>query len=264
MSSRDNGIEDVIQIGVGLALLVFLLYLIIVVGSATLIIAPPVIGFLWWYNKRKHETHLQTLTDDTTSLHERVTKLRATFFSVSEDDLANCPLGILELNAQERGIERVPTDFDDTLTAVFADLYHNYAIPPMPELTGNFAGVDPPCKRSYCQKETRMTSVLDKIKELDKQRDKLLKQAKKVAHDKATNAVEELNSLGFHYELVERKSSSSGNVSRQSVRKRKDVPCPLCNFKTTPPHDGRAHRSQTSKAPFTEKELRERGLSRVS
>lgn len=45
-------------------------------------------------------------------------------------------------------------------------------------------------------------SVLDKIKELEAQKQKLLKEAKAEALQKAENAVKELNELGFNYQLV--------------------------------------------------------------
>lgn len=142
MSSRDSSVEDAVQIVAGLAVLVIFIYLIALVGAVILVLAPPVVGFMWWYNKRKHERHLQTLTDDTTSLHERVTNLRDTFFDASEDELVAHVVEVLEINASERGIERAALDLDGTLAHVFVDLYYNYALPAMPELTGNFAGVD--------------------------------------------------------------------------------------------------------------------------
>jgi hypothetical protein len=36
--------------------------------------------------------------------------------------------------------------------------------------------------------------------------------------------------------------------------------CPICQFQTTPPHDGRTHRSQKKKSPFSAAELKEKGL----
>jgi hypothetical protein len=113
-----------------------------------------------------------------------------------------------------------------------------------------------------------LTSVLEKLKALDAQRAQLLEDAKKEALDNAKKAVAELNELGFHYSLVEgatstarapRKSSSSQAPKRQA----RDLPCPVCHFKTTPHHDGRMHRSQKSKKPFTVEELMEKHLAKV-
>ena len=43
----------------------------------------------------------------------------------------------------------------------------------------------------------------------------------------------------------------------------RDLPCPICKFKTTPHHDGRMNRSQETKKPFTVEELMERHLAKV-
>jgi DNA-binding protein H-NS len=39
--------------------------------------------------------------------------------------------------------------------------------------------------------------------------------------------------------------------------------CPICDFQTTPAHDGRAHRYQKKKAPLSAEELKEKGLTKV-
>ena len=102
-----------------------------------------------------------------------------------------------------------------------------------------------------------MTTVLEKIKALDAQRAQLLEDAKKEALDNAEKAVAELNELGFHYTLTEgasgisieprapRKASSQAQAPKRQAR---DLPCPICHFKTTPHHDGRMHRSQKTKS----------------
>ena len=96
--------------------------------------------------------------------------------------------------------------------------------------------------------------------------------AKKEALDNAEKAVAELNELGFHYTLSEgattpsasprapRKASSQAQAPKRQAR---DLPCPICHFKTTPHHDGRMHRSQKSKKPFSVEELMERHLAKV-
>jgi hypothetical protein len=116
-----------------------------------------------------------------------------------------------------------------------------------------------------------LTTVLEKLKALDAQRAQLLDDAKKEALDNAEKAVAELNELGFHYSLTEgapspsparapRKSSSQAQAPKRQAR---DLPCPICHFKTTPHHDGRMHRAQKSKKPFTVEELMERNLAKV-
>lgn len=104
-------------------------------------------------------------------------------------------------------------------------------------------------------------TALRQLHQLDKQRQKLLENAKEEALANAEEAVRALNALGFSYRLT-------GTVRRKTARKKQrrgvnDAPCPICGFKTSPAHDGRAHRSQASKKPFTAEELRERGLTKA-
>jgi DNA-binding protein H-NS len=47
------------------------------------------------------------------------------------------------------------------------------------------------------------------------------------------------------------------------AKRAKAVACPICEFQTTPPHDGRTHRNQKKKAPFSAAELTEKGLAKV-
>jgi hypothetical protein len=112
-----------------------------------------------------------------------------------------------------------------------------------------------------------LTTVLEKLKALDEQRAELLEEAKKEALDNAEKAVAELNELGFNYRLVEGATSTARAprkaASQAPKRQARDLPCPVCHFKTTPHHDGRMHRSQKSKKPFTVEELMERHLAKV-
>jgi hypothetical protein len=115
-----------------------------------------------------------------------------------------------------------------------------------------------------------LTSVLEKLKALDAQRTQLLEDAKKEALDNAEKAVAELNELGFHYTLTEGASASTPRAPRKPAskteapkRQARDLPCPICHFKTTPHHDGRLHRSQKTKKPFSVEELMERHLAKV-
>jgi hypothetical protein len=112
-------------------------------------------------------------------------------------------------------------------------------------------------------------SVLDKLKALDAERVKLLEGAKKEALEAAHKAIADLNALGFDFRLTEGPSTarrpprerSEGQAPTRQVR---DLPCPICEFKTEPHHDGRAHRSQEPKRAFTEEELSEKGLAKVA
>jgi hypothetical protein len=115
-----------------------------------------------------------------------------------------------------------------------------------------------------------LTTVLEKLKALDAQRAQLLEGAKKEALDNAERAVAELNELGFHYTLTEGASVSASTPraprkasSQAPKRKARDLPCPICEFKTTPHHDGRMQRSQRTKKPFSVEELMKRHLAKV-
>jgi hypothetical protein len=111
-----------------------------------------------------------------------------------------------------------------------------------------------------------LNTTLEKLKALDAQRAQLLEGAKTEALANAEKAVAELNELGFHYTLTEgatptgapRKASTQG-----AKRQPRDLPCPICHFKTTPHHDGRLHRNQKVKKPFSLEELMERHLTKV-
>jgi hypothetical protein len=111
-----------------------------------------------------------------------------------------------------------------------------------------------------------LTTVLEKLKALDAQRTELLGDAKKEALDNAEKAVAELNELGFHYILTEGATPARAPrkaASQAPKRQARDLPCPICEFKTSPHHDGRMHRSQKTKKPFTVEELMGKGLTKV-
>jgi hypothetical protein len=116
-----------------------------------------------------------------------------------------------------------------------------------------------------------LTTVLEKLKALDAQHATLLEGAKKEALENAERPVAELNELGFHYSLTGDASSASppraprkpSSQAQAPKRQARDLPCPICHFKTTPHHDGRMHRSQKTKKPFTVEELMEKHLAKA-
>jgi hypothetical protein len=104
-----------------------------------------------------------------------------------------------------------------------------------------------------------MDQVLDQIRKLDDRRIKLLGEAKQEALQRVHEAISALNALGFNYRIVEKSSERRGGA-----RQRSEGPCPICAFKTNPPHDGRKHRSQgDKKKPFSAQELAQLGLAKV-
>jgi hypothetical protein len=123
---------------------------------------------------------------------------------------------------------------------------------------------------NHFHRRKSLTTVLEKLKALDAQRAQLLDDAKKEALQNAEKAVAELNELGFNYSLTEGASASTPTAraprkaaSQAPKRQARELPCPICHFKTTPHHDGRMHRSQKTKKAFTVEELMERHLTKV-
>jgi hypothetical protein len=114
------------------------------------------------------------------------------------------------------------------------------------------------------------TSVLAQIRTIEQQKAKVKAETLR----KVKKALKELNRLGFDYQVFSNGHTDSladrtgrGRVARKSpsrkARKLKDEPCKICGFRTVKAHDARSHRGQANKAPFTKKELAERGLRRA-
>src|ERR1700722_3261537 len=99
---------------------------------------------------------------------------------------------------------------------------------------------------------------VQRLAKLDAVRAEILASAKSDALQKANEAVQELNALGFHYLLCEEGEKPNGSKKGEQTG-----PCPVCKFMTNPPHGGRTHKSQPEKRPFTEEELAKRSLIRV-
>ena len=101
-------------------------------------------------------------------------------------------------------------------------------------------------------------SVLEQLKELDAQRQRLLEGAMSEAMASLNAALESVNALGRRFRLVE--DTSTG---RKGTRQVKDAPCKICGFKTRPPHDARRHRAQKTKKPFSNAELQAMGMEKA-
>jgi hypothetical protein len=50
---------------------------------------------------------------------------------------------------------------------------------------------------------------------------------------------------------------------REKNSRNSGAACSICEFQTTPPHDGRTHRNQKKKGPFSPAELKEKGLMKT-
>jgi hypothetical protein len=106
-------------------------------------------------------------------------------------------------------------------------------------------------------------SAIQRIRDLDAERASIFDRAKEEALEKAKAAVAELNDLGFNYTLTNGAGKAAKAGSAKGKRTIKAAACPICEFQTTPPHDGRTHRSQKKKGPFSAAELKEKGLARL-
>jgi hypothetical protein len=106
-------------------------------------------------------------------------------------------------------------------------------------------------------------SAIQRIRDLDAERASIFDRAKEEALEKAKAAVAELNALGLNYTLTTGTGKAAKRGPGKGKRTIKAAACPICEFQTTPPHDGRTHRSQKKKGPFSASELKEKGLVKV-
>jgi hypothetical protein len=122
-----------------------------------------------------------------------------------------------------------------------------------------------------------MADVLAELAKLKKEeeaiaakRDKLMASVEAEYKAKIEAIIDEANStLGKSWALVEgdrlagsRKPKSAGTSNRGVMAADKE--CPICKFRTNPPHDARKHRTQgDNKKPFTAEELTAMGMTKV-
>lgn len=121
-------------------------------------------------------------------------------------------------------------------------------------------------------------SFIDEMKKLEKEeaalaekKARLRESAKTEAMKKVEEAIADLNALGFNYRItdvssrVTRSPSKSKGPGTGKGAMAADKVCPICEFRTEPPHDARRHRHQPEgqKKPFNAEELAQLGLKRV-
>jgi DNA repair exonuclease SbcCD ATPase subunit len=109
-------------------------------------------------------------------------------------------------------------------------------------------------------------SVIEEIKELKARIESMTEQAKAEALDKASEAIAFLRMLGLDNDTILKELGFRGRTKVKESREGtppEEEPCPICNFRTDPPHDGRSHRGQTKKRPLTTEELEKKGLTKV-
>jgi hypothetical protein len=108
-------------------------------------------------------------------------------------------------------------------------------------------------------------SAMEEIRELRAQIEGKTQEAKEQALDNASEAISVLRELGLDNDTILKQLGFRGGATRDSREGRppRDEPCPICQFRTDPPHDGRTHRGQTKKGPFVAKELQAKGLTKL-
>jgi hypothetical protein len=109
-------------------------------------------------------------------------------------------------------------------------------------------------------------SAIEEIKELKAQLESKTEQAKAEALDKASEAIGFLRDLGLDNDTILKELGFRGRAKDREGREAgppKDEPCSICRFRTEPPHDGRSHRGQAKKKPFTTEDLEQKGLTKI-
>ena len=115
-------------------------------------------------------------------------------------------------------------------------------------------------------------SAIEEIKELKARMESMTEQAKAEALDKVREAIGVLRELGLNNNTILKELGFRGQAAAKESKESKeskersgpkDEPCPICHFRTDPPHDARSHRGQSKKKPFTAEELEQKALTKV-
>jgi hypothetical protein len=115
-------------------------------------------------------------------------------------------------------------------------------------------------------------SVVDEIRELKAQLQSKTEKVKNEASETAREAINFLRELGVDDDTILKElgfrwrnapKTRKAPKAQEGRTSPEDEGCPICTFLTDPPHDGRSHRGQTKKKPFTAEELAEKGLARA-
>ena len=106
--------------------------------------------------------------------------------------------------------------------------------------------------------------MVKRLKELKAERVKLEGKLRNAALAVVRGAIADLGEMGVHYHIVEgRAPGKVVGTSKAPVAFERGA-CPICGFKTNPPHDGRTHRYQDPKKAFTTAQLTAKGMSKVA
>ena len=105
---------------------------------------------------------------------------------------------------------------------------------------------------------------MKRLKDLKTARVKLVDKVRDAAFAVVRGALADLKEIGVHYHLVEGRAPRKAAGTRKATATIEVGACPICGFRTSPPHDGRTHRSQDPKKAFTTAQLKAKGLSKVA
>jgi hypothetical protein len=113
-------------------------------------------------------------------------------------------------------------------------------------------------------------SVIDEIKELRAMIESKTGHAKTEALETARDAINFLRELGIDNDTILKDLGFRARIKTPKEKAKSnektvpgDEPCPICHFQTDPPHNGRSHRGQAKKRPFTPEELEEKELTKL-
>ncbi len=104
------------------------------------------------------------------------------------------------------------------------------------------------------------STALERIRQLEAEKKSILEEAKTELFEQIGSAINGLADIGLYYKVVETEQKSTPNKRMKTGKARS---CPLCQFDTVPPHDGRTHRSQSTKKAFSEAELKDLGMTKA-
>lgn len=99
-------------------------------------------------------------------------------------------------------------------------------------------------------------SPVERLAKVNAERASLFATIREEALKRIEGAIKDLAEVDAFYELVEKRNAPQHRASSQKA-------CSTCKFLTNPPHNARAHKSQSVKAPFTADELTLRNLTRI-
>lgn len=102
-----------------------------------------------------------------------------------------------------------------------------------------------------------------RLREIEAERSNILSSAKEELLAEIGGLIEELNGFGFSYRLTEGGRRGSAGARKGTRQVNPERACPICNFRTNPPHDARRHRGQENKKPFSNRELEEMGMQKA-